>query len=70
MVFLIESAGNVPWGAFPARAREKADPFAVETLDSNNVLEAEIEAIRAKAATGDIAAVTRKGALETKLMVS
>lgn len=50
--------------------REKNDPFAVENLDSNNVLEAEIEAISAKAATGDLASVMRKGALETKLLVS
>ena len=57
-------------GDFSARDREKADSFAVETLDSNNVLEAEIEVVRAKAATGDIAAVTRKEALETKLGVS
>lgn len=50
--------------------REKSDPFAVENLDSNNVLEAEIQAIAPKAATGDLAAVMRKGALETKLLAS
>lgn len=49
--------------------REKTDPFGVENLDSNNVLEAEIEAIAPKAATGDLASVMRKGALETKLLV-
>ncbi|CAM9488486.1 unnamed protein product, partial [Hapterophycus canaliculatus] len=49
--------------------REKNDPFGVENLDSNNVLEAEIEAIAPKAATGDLAAVMRKGALETKLLM-
>ncbi|CAN0289244.1 unnamed protein product, partial [Scytosiphon promiscuus] len=48
---------------------EKNDPFAVENLDSNNVLEAEIEAVTAKAASGDLASVMRKGALETKLLV-
>ncbi|CAN0323057.1 unnamed protein product, partial [Scytosiphon promiscuus] len=49
--------------------REKNNPFAVENLDSNNVLEAEIEAVTAKAASGDLASVMRKGALETKLLV-
>ncbi|CAM9986148.1 unnamed protein product, partial [Pylaiella littoralis] len=49
--------------------KEKADPFAVENLDSNNVLEAEIMAITPKAATGDLVAVMRKGALETKLLM-
>ncbi|CAM9718039.1 unnamed protein product, partial [Ectocarpus fasciculatus] len=49
--------------------REKNDPFGVENLDSNNVLEAEIEAIAPKAATGDLASVMRKGALETKLLM-
>ncbi|CBN76477.1 conserved unknown protein [Ectocarpus siliculosus] len=49
--------------------KEKTDPFGVENLDSNNVLEAEIEAIAPKAATGDLASVMRKGALETKLLM-
>ncbi|CAM9585987.1 unnamed protein product, partial [Ectocarpus sp. 13 AM-2016] len=49
--------------------KEKTDPFGVENLDSNNVLEAEIEAIVPKAATGDLASVMRKGALETKLLM-
>ena len=53
-----------------SRYREKSDPFAVENLDSNNVLEAEIAAIAPKAATGDLGAVMRKGALETKLLAS
>lgn len=42
----------------------------MENLDSNMVLESEIEKVQAKAATGDLTAVMRKGALETKLMVS
>lgn len=50
--------------------REKSDPFAVENLDSNNVLEMEITAVEGKAATGDLSAVMRKGALDTKLLVS
>lgn len=50
--------------------REKSDPFAVENLDSNNVLEIEIASVSSKAATGDLPAVMRKGALETKLLVS
>lgn len=54
----------------PHPHREKSDPFAVENLDSNNVLEAEIAAIVPKAATGDLPAVMRKGALETKLLAS
>ena len=33
------------------------------------MLEAEIEVVSAKAATGDLSAVMRKGALETKLLV-
>lgn len=48
---------------------EKSDPFAVENLDSNNVLEMEIAACSSKAKSGDLAAVMRKGALETKLLV-
>lgn len=39
-------------------------------MDSNNILEAEIESCAAKAATGDLVSVMRKGALETKLLVS
>lgn len=50
--------------------REKADPFAVENLDSNNVLETEIATVALKAQAGDLSAVMRKGALETKLLVS
>lgn len=50
--------------------REKADPFAVENLDSNNVLEAEIQVVSVKAQSGDLASVMRKGALETKLLVT
>lgn len=49
--------------------REKSDPFAVENLDSNNVLEMEIAAVESKAAAGDLSAVMRKGALDTKLLV-
>lgn len=55
---------------FTTTHREKSDPFAVENLDSNMVLESEIEKVQAKAAAGDLTAVMRKGALETKLMVS
>lgn len=47
-----------------------SDPFAVENLDSNMVLEAEIQSVSVKAQSGDLAAVMRKGALETKLLVS
>ncbi|CAN0493496.1 unnamed protein product, partial [Discosporangium mesarthrocarpum] len=43
--------------------------MAVEQIDSNNVLEAEIEAATPLASSGDLAAITRKGALETKLLV-
>lgn len=43
--------------------------MAVENIDSNNVLEMEIEACQAKAQAGDLGALMRKGALDTKLLV-